>query len=820
MIVSENSSLWDPMGRLTPVALVGRLLTQETYDDKLGWDSPANPRTTKSYFDLVAEWNAVGAFTFPRHLVSQTAKPKRLEVHTFVDASNVAYACATYLRLVYDDHVSTDLFFAKSRVKPENGLYLTIPRMELLAMLVGVRSTSFVLKAIAEEPLLLKPDSVNLWGDNQGVLYWINSSERQSAWVEHRLREIRGGYEQGFEFRYVPTLDNPADIASRGCYPKDLLDNDLWWHGPKYLQWKGTDNWPAQPPSYQPFSSEDLGKDMKVLKTEDSKKAASELRATLCLQPTASTYLTVQKSNLWLIRAADRSSWSRLISTTARVLQFIAILAKKTCSRSEFLRLLQTQVPARQMQTLPSAALDFAEKYHIRQAQRRHRSTMNDVKNLELFKDSDGIYRCRSRIVQSGEYSQHPIYLPRADAYTQLLLLHIHQHNSHCDQSTLIVKFRQRYFIPRSKHAASTTIRQCLDCRRYLSGRSFAPQKWADQPIERVQLSAPFTNIGLDYGGPFAVRLDSTSKDTAKRWICIFTCMSVRAIHLEVAKDLTADTFMRILDKFIARRTRPAKIWSDNATTFTAVEKILKDAVDDLKKSPNLSKYLEQMRIDWCHITPENPQQGGFYERLVGTVKRCLKATVGNKKLLADDFDCLVTRVERVVNERPLVNISDADTHPTVLRPIDFIRPTTTSTNKTPFITDKDDGVDSDDSEYEPPTRKSKEGRQLVKLRDDQQKALEKFSEIWNKQYLLCLADQYRKDLTRSGGVHRNPIAGEAVFIKPIDDNVPRREWKLARIIECRPGEDGVIRTAQIKQANGTVTERSVTQLYPVEISL
>ncbi|KAH7680306.1 Integrase core domain containing protein, partial [Aphelenchoides avenae] len=112
------------------------------------------------------------------------------------------------------------------------------------------------------------------------------------------------------------------------------------------------------------------------------------------------------------------------------------------------------------------------------------------------------------------------------------------------------------------------------------------------------------------------------------------------------------------------------------------------------------------------------------------------------------------------------------------------------------------------------------ESRQLVKLRDDQQKALEKFSEIWNKQYLLCLADQYRKDLKRSGGVHRNPIAGEAVFVKPIDDNVPRREWKLARIIECRPGEDGVIRTAQIKQANGTITERSVTQLYPVEISL
>ncbi|KAH7714914.1 Integrase core domain containing protein [Aphelenchoides avenae] len=305
--------------------------------------------------------------------------------------------------------------------------------MELLAMLVGVRSTLFVLKAISEEPLLLKPDSVTLWGDNQGVLYWINSSERQSAWVEHRLREIRGGYEQGFEFRYVPTLDNPADIGSPGCYPKDLLDNVLWWHGPVYLKRNGHDNWPEQPPLYQPFSAEDLGKDLQVLKTEDSKKASSGLRAALCLQPTASTYLTVQNSNLWLIRPAGRSSWPKLITATARVLQFIAILAKKTYPRSEFLKLLQTQVPAMPMQILTPAALDFAEIYHIRQAQRRHRSIMNDVKNLELFKDSDGINRCRSRIVQSKQYSQHPIYLPRDDAFSKLLLLHIYLLNSHCD---------------------------------------------------------------------------------------------------------------------------------------------------------------------------------------------------------------------------------------------------------------------------------------------------------------------------------------------------------------------------------------------------
>ncbi len=105
---------------------------------------------------------------------------------------------------------------------------MSIPRLELLAILIGVRSVKFV-----ETQIKLPLDSIVLMSDSQCVLHWISSNKKLPVFIENRVKEIR--HHENIQFRYVNTKDNPADAASRGCAISDLCKDKLWWNGPEWL---------------------------------------------------------------------------------------------------------------------------------------------------------------------------------------------------------------------------------------------------------------------------------------------------------------------------------------------------------------------------------------------------------------------------------------------------------------------------------------------------------------------------------------------------------------------------------------------------------
>ena len=172
-------------------------------------------------------------------------------------------------------------------------------------------------------------------------------------------------------------------------------------------------------------------------------------------------------------------------------------------------------------------------------------------------------------------------------------------------------------------------------------------------PEFRVTVSRPFEHTGVDFAGPLYVR----GTANVKVWLCLYTCCTTRAVHLDLVENLDADTFIWSLRRFTSRRGIPARIVSDNGTTFTAAAKMLKRMFTDSV----LEQHLLSCHTRWDFNLEKAPWWGGIFERLVRSSKHCLRKVIGTACLSYDELLTVVTKVEAVLNLRPLTYVSSED---------------------------------------------------------------------------------------------------------------------------------------------------------------
>ena len=187
----------------------------------------------------------------------------------------------------------------------------------------------------------------------------------------------------------------------------------------------------------------------------------------------------------------------------------------------------------------------------------------------------------------------------------------------------------------------------------------------ANSPKTRTEGSTAYQIIGIDYAG--AIRYRKSKGKEGKAYILLYACSLTRGVFLDLMPNMEMTECLHSLQRFIARRGRPERIYSDNGSTFTAAERWIKLVKQDEK----LQDYLSRNGITWQFNLSHAPWWGGQFERLVGLVKAALYKAIGNGHLQWKELESVLLSVETTLNDRPLGYVED-DIQTTVITPNSF----------------------------------------------------------------------------------------------------------------------------------------------------
>lgn len=228
-LVSDIAKIFDMLGWYSPMIVKAKILLQLLWSQKIGWDDPVPDTILQEWLrwrnELHLLSNHIPRCYYPKEVVITS-----MQIHGFSDASERAYSGVVYLRIEDSNgNTHTSMVMAKTRVAPIKRQ--TIPRLELCGPLVMARILSQC-KEVLKNPI----DHTYAWTDSTIVLSWLQGNPRRfKVFVGNRVAQIMELISPE-RWRHVIGEDNPADCASRGIYPSEVLSHDLWWNGPEWLR--------------------------------------------------------------------------------------------------------------------------------------------------------------------------------------------------------------------------------------------------------------------------------------------------------------------------------------------------------------------------------------------------------------------------------------------------------------------------------------------------------------------------------------------------------------------------------------------------------
>lgn len=234
-IMSQSLRIFDPLGLLSPCIIQSKILIQTLWIKGIDWDQPVPQDIQKLWIEISKTLPLLADLHISRKVIGDS--PKSIELHSFSDASQVAYGSCIYMRTLNENgEVTVRLLCSKSKVAPIRPT--TIPRLELCAALLAANLCQSV-----TESLRLKPTKITHWCDSNVVLCWINKDpSKLKTFVANRISEILD-LTNAKDWRHVPTDVNPADLISRGVNAHHLRDSSMWWLGPSFL-FEDESKWP------------------------------------------------------------------------------------------------------------------------------------------------------------------------------------------------------------------------------------------------------------------------------------------------------------------------------------------------------------------------------------------------------------------------------------------------------------------------------------------------------------------------------------------------------------------------------------------------
>ena len=627
-IIADVSRTYDILGWIAPTILLMKILYQQLWKKGHGWDEQVSAKDLELHLKWRTALPLLTNKTLPRCYSTHPQTKIHQELHGFSDASLQAYGAVVYCRTTYSDRPpEVSLVTAKTKVaklKPT-----TVPRLELEAAVLLTK-----LLVNAGRVLEISSEDWHAWTDSSIVLCWLSGQPTDwKVFVTNRVSFIMQATSPN-TWMHVPTGENPADCASRGMMPEELLKYQLWWSGP---------DWLAMEPVTIPHQP---AKGMLVV---------PEQRPVHALVPTSSVATEIIKLS---------SNYFTILAITAWVLRFCQRIKRGQPSPEQKTRLLTRD------------EISAAEKWLLREAQKRayprERGALlkgdqipssSPLRALAPFLDEEGLLRVGGRLQHSSlsKFQRHPIIANSKDELTITYVAHMHVSLCHCGPSLLLCHTGIKLHIVGARRLTRKICSSCITCRK--NSPSPQPQLMGQLPAPRVNPTAAFTHTGMDFAGPFELKLGHTRRPVkVKAYICVFICLTYKAVHLEVVSDLTTPAFRACLDRFVSRRNTPQHLYSDNGSNFLGARNDLLELQRFLQlqtEDPEIQHYLpSHHRIEWHTIPQRSPHFGGLWESAVRSMKKHLKRIMGSTPLSFEEMTTVVCQVESCLNSHPLLPIT------------------------------------------------------------------------------------------------------------------------------------------------------------------
>ena len=735
-LLSLVASVYNPLGIADPLVLKGRLILQETLRLKgnNSWDAPFNSQFNSETVRWIGELSKLANLVIPRHVGGLESSQRKVQLHLFADASQRGHGAVAYLRNC-ELEVHCSFVWGKARVNPIKAV--SIPRLELAAALLAAR-----MRVKIEEIWKVTFREVYLWTDSMVVLKYLrNLSARFPTFVANRVSLIKEMSKLS-EWHYVRSECNPADDASRA------IQSERWLHGPTFLK---------------------LPESQWEMKEPDERGIELEI-----VEPRFAFHMVGVREHPLDIMAAYCSTWTKLKRMVSVWLLLKRCLSKKgerghcvtaetmLSAETELLSFAQRQVYNREMELL---------------SRERPIGKGSSLMRFDVML-RDGLLCVGGRLGRTDlSYDcKHPIILPASNRVTVLIIEDTHVKLGHLGENVVLAKLRERFWPIKGHSTVKRVLHRCILCRKMK--RPVSSQKMADLHEYRVSGGKPaFTFTGVDCFGPLFVKV---GRRREKRHGVIFTCLTMRAVHLELVHDLSSDAMVNAVCRFMARRGTVQTFVSDNGTNFVGARKDLLS----LLTGSEVQREVLKRNVSWEFNTPTSSHSGGAWESLIRIVRRVLDVVIHDQCLSEDALRTVLCEAESAINSRPLTFISGDH------RDLEAITP-----NKLLLLRDS----------HVPKQLTSKEEALSRKRWRQVQYIADAFWRRWTREYLSALQDRRKWP-----GQNRNMIVDDVVLM--VDNTQPRCHWNLGRVVRVFTGVDGLVRNVEVL-SHGKNFKRPVNKL-------
>ena len=732
-MLSTIASCFDPLGLVCPMVVAGKILFQDATRLKYGWDDNIPHEMLCDWNKWIARLRELDSIRVPRCIKPNLFDDSAIELHFFSDAGMRAYGVCCYVRCTNrHGQIHTSLLVSKTRVAPVKSI--TIPRLELQAAVLSAR-----LSDALHKELDISLNQSYFWVDSELVLKYIaNETKRFHVFVENRVSEIRQ-LTSVSQWKHIPGKENPADLLTK---PLRKFDPEKWFSGPEFLKTHKSDWNLLEVDASLPMDDPEVKAEVKMCAAVNVDLRKHPIDS---LVEHFSSWYRIKRAVAWLVRlkACFKSGTSLKGKLSVDELQIAENLV---------LRHVQKQAFAKEIKELSNG-----KSLH----------PGSSVRSLCPFLAQDGLLRVGGRLNLSNDaLCKQPILIPHSHPISQRIALYYHN-KAHLGTEWVLSDLRSKFWITKGRVVVKSVSRNCVTCRKLFAPAS--DQKMADLPFERLEaFKSPFSYVGIDCFGPIFVR---QGRSEVKRYGCVFSCLSVRAIHLEKLCSLDTNSLLNALRRFISRRGLPEKVFCDNGTNLVGASSELSRCLKELQ-ADTLHDFCVKNGFQWHFNPPQASHMGGIWERLIRTVRKVFAGVFNAKHRMSDEvLETIFCEIEYIINSRPITKLSEDPNDGVPLCPNQLLLNKSNQFNP-PCVTNPSDVYRS--------------RWKFVQFIADQ---------FWKKWILQYLPELQRRSKWQDP--KRNFAVGDLVLLK--DENTPRYLWPLGLVVEVYKSDDDLVRSIKVK---------------------